>query len=210
MINDVVANNTFVEAYNTTNVQIEGATGGLSHSNNIFANNLILQTTGTIGSISSISTFNLNHNLWSKLPDTSLKSATDIIGNPLLVDASHTRSAGIVQADWYKLTSGSPAINSAITMSQVTDDYFGTNRGQLPDIGAHEFSSTISSPTLSPTSTISIHGDGNDDGEVNGLDYFLWLNHYNQTIFDLINGDFDKNNKVDGIDYTIWLNNYGK
>lgn len=52
-------------------------------------------------------------------------------------------------------------------------------------------------------------GDANRDGSVDGVDYMIWLNHYNQTTGNGIeDGDFNKSGKVDGLDYVIWLNNY--
>lgn len=51
-------------------------------------------------------------------------------------------------------------------------------------------------------------GDANNDNKVDGLDYVIWLNHYNQNISGASNGDFNNNGKVDGLDYVIWLNNY--
>lgn len=61
-------------------------------------------------------------------------------------------------------------------------------------------------PTLS-----AIPGDANNDGKVDGLDYVIWLNNYNQlTSNGSSKGDFDNNGKVDGLDYVIWLNNYNK
>src|SRR3989338_748970 len=52
-------------------------------------------------------------------------------------------------------------------------------------------------------------GDANGDGKVDGPDYVIWLNHYNQSATGAANGDFDGNGFVDGQDYVIWLNNYG-
>lgn len=54
-----------------------------------------------------------------------------------------------------------------------------------------------------------VPGDANRDGNVDGLDYIIWLNHYNQsTNSGSVDGDFDNNGKVDGSDYVIWLTNY--
>lgn len=53
-------------------------------------------------------------------------------------------------------------------------------------------------------------GDANSDGKVDGIDYTIWLNHYNQSVSGASNGDFNNNGKVDGVDYVVWLNNYGK
>jgi hypothetical protein len=53
-------------------------------------------------------------------------------------------------------------------------------------------------------------GDGNTDGKVDGIDYIIWLSHYNTTASGVANGDYDNNGKVDGVDYIVWLTNYGK
>jgi V8-like Glu-specific endopeptidase len=54
-------------------------------------------------------------------------------------------------------------------------------------------------------------GNANNDCAVDGIDYVIWLNHYDRpTNFGSSDGDFDFNGIVDGIDYVIWLNNYGK
>ena len=64
----------------------------------------------------------------------------------------------------------------------------------------------ISLPTPTP---IPKPGDANGDGKVDGLDYIIWLNNYNQTTVNgASDGDFNENGKVDGLDYVIWLNNY--
>jgi subtilisin family serine protease len=54
-------------------------------------------------------------------------------------------------------------------------------------------------------------GDANKDFRVDGLDYSVWLIHYDQTIpGGPTVGDFDNNGKVDGIDYVIWLSHYDR
>lgn len=71
----------------------------------------------------------------------------------------------------------------------------------------------ISTPTPTPQSSPPTNGkpgDANGDGKVDGIDYTIWLNHYNQSTTGPSNGDFNNSGKVDGIDYTIWLTNYGK
>ncbi|KKS97706.1 MAG: hypothetical protein UV73_C0006G0060 [Candidatus Gottesmanbacteria bacterium GW2011_GWA2_43_14] len=61
-----------------------------------------------------------------------------------------------------------------------------------------------------PASLAGINGDANGDGFVDGLDYVVWLNHYNQSATGSGNGDFNNSGKVDGLDYVIWLNNYNQ
>ena len=52
-------------------------------------------------------------------------------------------------------------------------------------------------------------GDANRDGLVDGKDYIIWINNYNQVTGGGIDeGDFNNSGKVDGLDYVIWLNNY--
>ena len=54
-----------------------------------------------------------------------------------------------------------------------------------------------------------VPGDADSDGKVDGVDYVIWLNHYDQiTGNGASDGDFNGDGKVDGIDYVIWLNNY--
>jgi len=69
-------------------------------------------------------------------------------------------------------------------------------------IGNYDTSVT---PTATPTSTA---GDANGDGRVDGVDYVIWLTHYNQNVSGANNGDFNNSGNVDGADYVIWLTNY--
>ena len=73
---------------------------------------------------------------------------------------------------------------------------------------ATEYFDDGSGPT--PTSTPTPKpGDANGDGIVDGLDYIIWLNHYNQSTGNgASDGDFNGNGKVDGLDYVIWLTKY--
>jgi len=91
------------------------------------------------------------------------------------------------------------------------------NAGSFWDIGAFVYniaSTPTQSPTESQTPTLTPTsapkpGDANGDGIVNGIDYVIWLNHYNtQTQNSNADGDFNSDGTVDGIDYVIWLNNY--
>src|SRR3989338_4556539 len=52
--------------------------------------------------------------------------------------------------------------------------------------------------------------DANGDCMVDGPDYVIWLNHYNQSTSNgMFSGDFDNSGFVDGQDYVLWLNAYG-
>ena len=63
-------------------------------------------------------------------------------------------------------------------------------------------------PTPTPT-TVLVQGDANGDGRVDGVDYIIWLNHFNQTTSQgRVVGDFNSSGRVDGADYVIWMSNY--
>lgn len=64
--------------------------------------------------------------------------------------------------------------------------------------------------TVTPTPTGStISADANSDGKVDGVDYVIWLNHYNQTTSNGVpDGDFNNSGRVDSEDFEIWLTNY--
>jgi hypothetical protein len=146
----------------------------------------------------------VSNNLWSKTPSFG-NSTNDIIANPLLAHTGST-GAGLLTGEFFKLTSGSPAINKGLTVSSLTDDYFKTNRPQSTafDIGAHEYVNQISpTPTIKP-------GDANNDGVVNAADMIKWLNGYIKNLSGLTNGDFDGFGNINGKDYQIWINNYLK
>lgn len=53
-------------------------------------------------------------------------------------------------------------------------------------------------------------GDANGDNKVDGIDYVIWLTHYDQaTDSGPQDGDFNFDRRVDGVDYVVWLTNYG-
>lgn len=68
---------------------------------------------------------------------------------------------------------------------------------------------TVYTGSISPSPTPK-PGDTDGDAKVDGLDYVVWLNHYNQNLTGPTNGDFNNSGKVDGLDYVVWINNYGK
>src|SRR3989338_3358514 len=80
--------------------------------------------------------------------------------------------------------------------------------GWCPDLSPTP--TEVLTPTVTPTPTTSlIPGDANEDGKVDGVDYFFWLRNYGkETVNKHKDGDFDGNGRVDGFDYVIWLNRY--
>jgi hypothetical protein len=213
MNHHIIANNTLVNSSSITGVQLGDSS---IHNSSVFENNIIEQDGTTLPVIIYPDSpgIRITNNLLSKSPITSFgpDNPGNFIANPLLTKTGST-DAGLLTGDWFKLMSGSPAIDKALVLSQVTDDYFGTARpiGSVPDIGAHEYGTGIT-PTTPPTPTAPTGkpGDTNGDGYVDGVDYVIWLNHYNQsTTSGPGAGDFNSDGNIDGIDYVIWLNNYG-
>lgn len=75
-----------------------------------------------------------------------------------------------------------------------------------------EAPSSGTEPTNVPTSTpVVLAGDANGDGKVDGLDYVVWLNHYNSgSTQGVLDGDMNIDGRIDGLDYVVWLSNYGR
>lgn len=53
-------------------------------------------------------------------------------------------------------------------------------------------------------------GDSNHDGQVNGLDYVSWADHYGQSSGSTWEqGDYNSDGAVNGLDYVLWSDNFG-
>jgi len=81
------------------------------------------------------------HNLWSSFPgEAAFNPANDVVDEEVgLVNLDAPIAAGSLTADPYKLTSSSIAINRGIRHNGVSQqDYWGTPRDHIPDIGANE------------------------------------------------------------------------
>jgi len=217
LTNSLIANNTLINAASNTDSPINLKIDDSSYHQNVqVRNNIIVQNTpGTIASVPNDSAFTFSNNLWSETPESDARGSGDIIANPKLVNANAALSPGKVDPSWYKLTGTSPAINSAVKLTEVTLGFFGASRGSNPDIGAHEYDGipqlTITSTDIptSPTATppVSELGDGNNDGVVDGKDFIIWLTHFGQNISGSNNGDYDGNGNIEIGDYIVWLQN---
>ena len=130
MNNVLIANNSFVNSIATTNVQINKG----PHQGVVFTNNIIEQDSSLspilLGTTSGIS---FSKNLWSKTPSSGAMGASSLIGDP-----KFSKSGTPYSGSWFRLLDGSPAINMASVLNQVTSDFFNALRGALPDAGATE------------------------------------------------------------------------
>jgi len=142
--------------------------------------------------------YNLFYNTDNSAPDVT-KSTHDLITNPLFVNYTNKD---------FHLQANSPA---------CAGGEGGTYMGAYPCTATASPSPTpspspTSSPSPTPTPTPSLPagkaGDANGDNKVDGVDYVVWLSHYNKSDTGAANGDFNNSGKVDGVDYVVWVNNY--
>lgn len=197
---NLYAHNTFVNSGGITGeranvlfygTQIEGAkcTGCQ------FINNIILQenTLPIALGAGTASGWTFSHNLWSRNPGPRwFNPATDLIADPLLTKTGMA-GPGQLTAAYFRITPGSPAIDRALPLPAVTDDFFNTVRTAYPDIGGHEY--------------ITKTGDADGDGDADTADFKIWKMDYGKPDSQ---ADFDINGITDGKDYVIWVNAYGK
>jgi hypothetical protein len=131
IINNIqIANNSFVNGMIAGNVSLRGY-----HQNVRFENNIVQQD----GDLPTIlitldPDVSFSHNLWSKPPIEAASGPGDIIADPQL-----SKTGDPFSVEWFIPASSSPAIDHALVIPEVVDDYFGNPRGALPDMGAIEY-----------------------------------------------------------------------
>jgi hypothetical protein len=140
--NTIVANNTFYKS-----------TGALlwiqsdAHANSVIENNIFDQVGGVMTDVAGAGV-SYRNNQWYGGNAGAATGAGDIIGDPRLVNP------GSVTAADYKLTVSSPGLNLGALVSFVTADYWGSSRGAINDIGAHQYSGGVAAPPPPPAPTV--------------------------------------------------------
>jgi hypothetical protein len=129
LINVLIAHNTIVDG----NLNTGDLNNEIINTNSQIKNNIILGSNSNIPNTNGIT---FSNNNWTVLP--SLLDFSNISGDPKIARLGVT-TAGNLTAGYFKILIGSPAINTATPLSNVTDDFFKTIRGAAPDIGAYEF-----------------------------------------------------------------------
>jgi Right handed beta helix region/Protein of unknown function (DUF1565) len=130
LVNTLIANNTFVNSTLEAGVVINSG----DHQNARFINNIVVQEGPLpVASITASSQLTLGYNLWSKTPGGAASGPGDIVADPQL-----SKLGSVYAVDWYRLADGSPAIDKALPLTQVTQDFEGNPRGPAPDMGALE------------------------------------------------------------------------
>ena len=136
-----------VIAFNTVvNGQLEigeNKNDGVINKSGYIYNNIFMHESQNPWDIKgSLQNLTFQNNLWSLQPPTSIRSQTDIIGDPQLERSGGT-GPGELTPDYFVLSGSSPAINKGINLKDVQEDFFENLRDNKPDIGGHEFSVTV-------------------------------------------------------------------
>lgn len=152
---------------------------GRPHVNSIFENNIICNIPSgalisyTHGDLKGIL---FRNNLWDVSPVTAVRGTGDRIGNPGLVNPTaaivdgYPNPAATVDPRNFQLTSSSNlsigmasdgSTANGLTPPSVRKDFFGVNRDNQPDIGAHEYVGV----TIELTANFSI-GPGQGSGHL--------------------------------------------
>ena len=113
------------------------------------------------------------------------------------------------EANQYSLINTAQAPNTTYLWTVGSPIMTSTGRHKIKIVnGSQGGSDTLPLDISDNYFTITRPGDANGDGRVDGVDYVIWLNHYNQQVSGASNGDFNGDGRVDGVDYVIWVNNY--
>lgn len=143
LVNALIANNTFVDARGVTNssdycvIKIDSG----NHVNTRIINNIFEQNKVSPLAIIADNDLKWTNNMWSALPTANAQGVGDIITNALILKTGST-NAGEMTTSWFKVPANSPAIGAAITLTEFTNDAFGTVRSGVWDVGAYEYVSS--------------------------------------------------------------------
>ena len=136
MDNVLIANNTFVNGIGNPGQGREGVIISSGDHQNVRFETTWSNRTGDPPVIATIDQPDVtySYNLWSKHPYEAASGPGDVIGDPMLAKTGEP-----YLPDWFRLTDFSPAIDQALLIPEVIDDYFGNLRGSFPDMGAIEY-----------------------------------------------------------------------
>lgn len=136
LVDDVIANNTFVDTDPTTQAFMTGGpanTVPVANVGSTIANNIIIGA-NTLPSSAGIA---FSHNLWTAAPGAGAGPGDVLIANGAAVIAQGgAPQPGALAASWFWLTPMSPAHVAGVPVPQVTSTYDGSPVQSPPDIGA--------------------------------------------------------------------------
>lgn len=198
-VNNTIINNIVYNSYRS--FYYYGATSGLKVDNNIFAdsqyfagvqltadactdcefkNNIIVQDDSlqpiyyVPSGIATSDKFSFGYNLYNKSYSSNALGNGDKIGDPKFAKVGST-GAGQLTGDYFKLLTGSPAIDAGVSVPKVIVDYFGAARDSKPNIGAIEGGSVLGASTYHFSLDLK-YGDKSD--EVKVLQNLLFILNY--------------------------------
>ena len=157
--NSTIAHNTFVSTRTglsgVDGVQIFNIASGGNRSGNVLKNNIVYLASGTVAS-GPTTGFSISHNNWSgTVPSGFYDANTDVLLDPDLVLGTGEHP----DRDWMRIeNASSPVIDEAEELTAIPQDFFQEERGNAPDIGAHEFAETSPPPPGSGQNLLSNPG----------------------------------------------------
>lgn len=152
---------------------------------------------------------NTNHT-WRRVVDGV---ATGGLPSSLVVGGFNTSGSLNVEINYFNTNGVKTVVNQSLNPVNGSLTLNLSTNSQYTDaaikIGDYTASTT---PTATPTrATPALPGDANNDGRVDGVDYVIWLSHFNQnTQNGFVDGDFNGDDIVNGADYVIWVTNYSE
>ena len=174
------------------------------------------------------------HNITAVATDNSNLTATSSPATvinllPPQVDITSPANNYIAGQGWQIIFTASATVGTPLTVMcvdfydgatdlgsgiQVAGAWVYTWDTSTADFGTHSLKAKVTdSAGFTGTSdvvnvTIRLPGDGTGDNVVDGLDYGVWQNGYQQPGASFETGDYNGDGVVDGLDYGIWQEHY--
>jgi hypothetical protein len=128
-------------------------------------------------------------------------------GNPVTLTATAADTDGMVQGvDFYNGTT--KIATGALSGGVWTASWVPSTVGSYNITAKATDDDGVVTTSTARSFTVRLPGDGNGDNVVDGLDYGVWQNGYQQPGASFAKGDYNGDGVVDGLDYGVWQNNY--
>jgi hypothetical protein len=146
--NVLIAYNTIVDGNLSTGF---GGGSSIVNTNSQIRNNIILGRNSYVPNKSGIT---FSNNNWAVTPSLAA-AAGDIVGDPR-ISRTGTTTPGALTSAYFKILAGSPVINAAMSLANVTGDFFQAARGTSPDMGGHEYNGIVPSINLALNRPVTV------------------------------------------------------
>jgi hypothetical protein len=138
-------------------------TSGIDMTGTVIENNIFVQSDANPVVTGASNGAIWLDNLWSKAPSAFAVGAGDQTADPLIARTG-TTGPGELTANYFKLLTGSPAIDTATVLADVTEDFFKSARGSSPDKGGHEYGATAGGSDLALNKAVVASSIGSIEG----------------------------------------------